>query len=128
MQMNLSDVNKIFPNDNIYMILQEAQLKSALLDYIKKNHPDDAEKIDMLSRRFGMHREVGEQFEETGEKQIRAISTRFSGSHSASFHLLIVWYINSTVTFNQTGSVNQPYPIRMYFQYSFNLAASIYHY
>jgi len=59
-------------------IEKEAQLKSALLDYIKKYHPNDTEKIDMLSIRFGMHREVGEQFEETGEKQIRTFCSRFS--------------------------------------------------
>ena len=57
-------------------------MKNALLDYIKKNHPNDPEKIDMLSMRFGMHREVGEQFEETGERQIHAICGRFSGSFS----------------------------------------------
>ncbi|XP_065062284.1 spatacsin-like isoform X1 [Rhopilema esculentum] len=59
---------------------KEAQLKSALLEYIKTNHPNDTEKMDMLSMRFGMHREVGEQLEETGEKQILALSSKFSGS------------------------------------------------
>ena len=61
------------------MDVQESQLKSALLDYIKKHHENDTEKMDMLSRRFGMYREVGEQLEETGEKQIRIIKDKFSG-------------------------------------------------
>ncbi len=64
----------------LYFILpQEKQLKAALLDFIKKFHPDDTEKMDMLSKRFGMYREVGEQLEETGHKQIRLIKDKIKG-------------------------------------------------
>ena len=70
-------------------MLQEAQLKIALLEYIKKHHPNDTDKIEMLSIRFGMHREIGEQYEETGEKEIRAIISKFSGLHSLLSHFFV---------------------------------------
>eukprot|EP00794_Sanderia_malayensis_P020531 gene20531-22550_t len=73
-------------------IEKEKELKAALLDFIKNNNTDDKdkmEKIDMLSKRFGMYREVGEQLEETGHKQISSIKDKLQGNMKGIDHALM---------------------------------------
>lgn len=39
---------------------EELELKTALRDYLSRRHPEDKEKLEMLSLHFSMFREIGE--------------------------------------------------------------------
>ena len=57
---------------------QETQLKAALLNYVKRYHPEDSDKFDLLAARFGMHRETAEQLEESAYQKVHTIRERLT--------------------------------------------------
>lgn len=50
-------------------------LKTALLDYIKRCHPGDSEKHNMVALCFSMHREIGENHEGAANVQLKLIES-----------------------------------------------------
>ncbi|XP_069480302.1 spatacsin [Ambystoma mexicanum] len=50
-------------------------LKTALLDYIKRCHPGDSEKHNMVALCFSMHREIGENHEAAANIQLKLIES-----------------------------------------------------
>ncbi|XP_066929515.1 spatacsin-like [Clytia hemisphaerica] len=53
--------------------VKENQLKMALLDFMKRYHPEDVENLNMISVGFGMYREAAEHLEKQGRKEIERI-------------------------------------------------------
>ena len=45
----------------------------ALLDFMKRYHPEDVENLNMISVGFGMYREAAEHLEKQGRKEIERI-------------------------------------------------------
>ena len=55
---------------------QEEQLQVALMDYLRKQHPDDHEKMQMVSLKFGMFRELAKTTEEQAKKDLHRIRSK----------------------------------------------------
>ena len=55
------------------LVLQENQLKMALLDFMQRHHPEDIENLNMISVGFGMYREAAENLEKQGRTKIERI-------------------------------------------------------
>ncbi|XP_048583501.1 spatacsin [Nematostella vectensis] len=49
---------------------KENKLKVALLEYLKRCHPDDAEKYTMVAMHFNMFREIAETWEKSAQTQL----------------------------------------------------------
>lgn len=55
---------------------QSGTLKTALLDYIKRFHPGDSEKHNMIALCFSMCREIGENHEAAACIQLKLIESQ----------------------------------------------------
>jgi len=63
----------------LYMILQEEQFKTALLDYLKKYNNSDSEKLRMVAGKFMMHREQAKAIEEQAKRLVKSLKRRTLG-------------------------------------------------
>lgn len=59
--------------------LQSSSLKTALLDYLKRCHPADSEKHNMVALCFSMRREIGENHEIAARTQLKMIESEAWG-------------------------------------------------
>jgi spatacsin len=55
---------------------KDAKLKLALLDYLKRNHPDDHATYTMVTLNFTMHREIATMLEEAAYQQLRILENK----------------------------------------------------
>ena len=69
------ELNLIFHNFS----LQENQLKLALLDFIRRYHPNDKEAFKTILIGFGMYRENAQHLEQTGHEEINNIKGKLTG-------------------------------------------------
>ncbi|MGH0181887.1 UNVERIFIED_CONTAM: hypothetical protein FKN15_008095 [Acipenser sinensis] len=76
-----------------------ATLKTALLDYIKRCHPGDSEKHNMVALCFSMCREIGENHEGAARTQLKLIESQPSKKHEQETVLVTFQYQNSKTTF-----------------------------
>ncbi|XP_057317052.1 spatacsin-like [Hydractinia symbiolongicarpus] len=59
---------------------KENQLKIALLDFMKRYHPEDIENFNMISLGFGVYREFAQHLETTGNAEIKTLKDQLKGS------------------------------------------------
>jgi spatacsin len=55
---------------------KDGKLKLALLDYLKRNHPDDHATYTMVTLNFTMHREIATMLEEAAYQQLRILENK----------------------------------------------------
>lgn len=65
-------------------LAQENKLKVALLDYLRRQHPEDTDKFSMVAHHFSMYREIAQTLEETAVKQLASLGDCFPGTYFAS--------------------------------------------
>lgn len=58
---------------------KEEQFKTALLDYLKKYHSNDTDKLRMVAGKFLMHREQAKAIEEQAKLLVRSLKKRKLG-------------------------------------------------
>lgn len=63
-----------------FFLPQENKLKVALLDYLRRQHPDDTDKFSMVAHHFSMYREIAQTLEETAVKQLASLGDCFPGT------------------------------------------------
>lgn len=63
-------------------IEKENKLKVALLEYLRRQHPDDTDKFSMVAHHFSMHREIAQTLEETALKQLANLGDCFPEKRS----------------------------------------------
>jgi len=63
----------------LYITLQEEQFKTALLDYLKKYHNSDSEKLRMVAGKFMMHREQAKAIEEQAKMLVKSLRRKTLG-------------------------------------------------
>ncbi|PFX34693.1 Spatacsin [Stylophora pistillata] len=56
---------------------KENKLKVALLDYLRKQHPEDTDKFSMVAHHFRMYREIAKTLEDTAVKQLASLGNCF---------------------------------------------------
>jgi len=56
---------------------KEKKLKVALLDYLRRQHPDDTDKYSMVAHHFSMYREIAQTLEETAMRQLASLGDCF---------------------------------------------------
>ena len=49
------------------------------MDYLRKNHPDDHEKMQMVALKFAMFRELAKTREEQAKRDLRRIKPKHLG-------------------------------------------------
>lgn len=76
-----------------FFFFQENKLKVALLEYLRRQHPDDADKFSMVAHHFSMHREIAQTLEETALKQLANLGDCFPGIESVATHANIFTYM-----------------------------------
>ncbi|XP_078373747.1 spatacsin-like isoform X3 [Oculina patagonica] len=59
---------------------KENKLKVALLEYLRRQHPDDTDKFSMVAHHFSMYREIAQTLEETAVKQLAGLGDCFPGT------------------------------------------------
>ena len=64
------------------MTFQEEQFKTALLDYLKKYHNSDSEKLRMVAGKFMMHREQAKAIEEQAKMLIKSLRKKTLGEYN----------------------------------------------
>ena len=64
---------------------QENKLKVALLDYLKRYHPDDTEKYTMVAHHFSMYREIAENLENSAVTQLKTLKDYVIGEETIIF-------------------------------------------
>lgn len=69
--------------DFFFSLAQENKLKVALLDYLRKQHPEDTDKFSMVAHHFSMYREIAQTLEETAVKQLASLGDCFPGTYFA---------------------------------------------
>jgi len=63
-----------------FLLAQENKLKVALLDYLRRQHPDDTDKYSMVAHHFSMYREIAQTLEETAMRQLASLGDCFPGT------------------------------------------------
>lgn len=58
---------------------KENKLKVALLDYLRKQHPEDTDKFSLVAHHFRMYREIAQTLEDTAVKQLASLGNCFPG-------------------------------------------------
>ena len=61
----------------------------ALLDFMKRYHPDDMANLNMISVGFGMYREVAEHLQKQGLAEIERVKPFIKGLFNCSVHFCI---------------------------------------
>ena len=64
---------------NCYLSLKEEQFKTALLDYLKKYHNTDGEKLRMVAGKFLMYREQAKAIEEQARSLVKSLKRKKLG-------------------------------------------------
>ena len=78
---------------SLFFFFQENKLKVALLEYLRRQHPDDTDKFSMVAHHFSMHREIAQTLEETALKQLANLGDCFPGTESVAIHANIFTFI-----------------------------------
>ena len=63
-------------------ILQENQLKMALVEFLKKYHPKDHDNFRIIAYGFGMYREMAKHHETVGHDDMNAIKDHLLSKES----------------------------------------------
>ncbi|XP_020621148.1 spatacsin-like isoform X1 [Orbicella faveolata] len=63
---------------------KENKLKVALLEYLRRQHPEDTDKFSMVAHHFSMYREIAQTLEETAVKQLASLGDCFPGTYLVS--------------------------------------------
>lgn len=66
-----------------FSLPQENKLKVALLEYLRRQHPEDTDKFSMVAHHFSMYREIAQTLEETAVKQLASLGDCFPGTYFA---------------------------------------------
>jgi spatacsin len=66
---------------------KEDTLRLALLDYLKRYHPNDHETYTMVTLNFTMHREIATMLEEAAYEQLKNFKNKKLGKVSTIFYL-----------------------------------------
>lgn len=67
-----------------FSLAQENKLKVALLEYLRRQHPEDTDKFSMVAHHFSMYREIAQTLEETAVKQLASLGDCFPGTYLVS--------------------------------------------
>ena len=59
--------------------LKDDKLRLALLDYLKRYHPNDHETYTMVTLNFTMHREIASMLEEAAYQQLKLLENKTIG-------------------------------------------------
>ena len=73
-------INEMFSILLSLILLQEEQFKTALLDYLKKYHTNDSEKLQMVAGKFLMYREQAKAIEEQARLLVKSLRRRKLGN------------------------------------------------
>lgn len=63
----------------MHLSAKEEQFKTALLDYLKKYHSTDTEKLRMVAGKFMMYREQGKAIEGQARSLVKSLRRRKLG-------------------------------------------------
>ena len=58
---------------------QEIQLKTALVEFLKRYHPEDEENLKMVALGFDMHYEIAQEYEASATSSMKNITEKIRG-------------------------------------------------
>ena len=96
-KVKMSD-NYILRRFILNFIIKDERLRLALLDYLKRYHPNDQETYTMVTLNFTMHREIAKMLEEAAFQQLKVLGKKNIGIlmiiniHCSLNYLFIIFF------------------------------------
>lgn len=84
---------------------KDDKLRLALLDYLKRYHPNDHETYTMVTLNFTMHREIASMLEDAAYQQLKLLENKQIGKKSGVIFLyskIIIIILNFNSQFQKT--------------------------
>jgi spatacsin len=69
--------------------LKEDKLRLALLDYLKRYHPNDHETYTMVTLNFTMHREIANMLQDAAYQQLKILEAKQIGNFFKFYSILL---------------------------------------